>query len=85
VAQELEAKALLLQSRLDDVQATAEMDEAIGRTPQLECFVADRPARVPVPMTAHTSNSSFSKPREAAQAGLSWSIVLNPRGPPPRI
>jgi outer membrane protein TolC len=34
VAQELEAKALLLQSRLDYVQATAEMDEAIGRTPQ---------------------------------------------------
>jgi outer membrane protein TolC len=34
VAQELEAKALLLQSRLDYVQAAAEMDEAIGRTPQ---------------------------------------------------
>ncbi len=33
VAQELDAKALLLQSRLDYVQATAEMDEAIGRTP----------------------------------------------------
>jgi outer membrane protein TolC len=33
-AQELEAKALLLQSRLDYVQAAAEMDEAIGRTPQ---------------------------------------------------
>ena len=44
VAQEIEAKALLLRSRLDDVQATAEMDEAIGRTPQLECFVADGPA-----------------------------------------
>jgi outer membrane protein TolC len=41
VAQDLEAKALLLQSRLDYVQATAEMDEAIGRTPQLECFAAD--------------------------------------------
>jgi len=33
VAQELEAKALLLQSRLDYVQAAAEMDDAIGRTP----------------------------------------------------
>jgi hypothetical protein len=41
VAQELEAKALLLQSRLDYGQATADMDEAIGRTPQLECFAAD--------------------------------------------
>jgi len=34
VAQELEAKAMLLQSRLDYVQAAAEMDEAIGRTPR---------------------------------------------------
>jgi outer membrane protein TolC len=34
LAQELDAKALLLQSRLDYVQAVAEMDEAIGRTPQ---------------------------------------------------
>jgi outer membrane protein TolC len=34
VAQELEAKALLLQSRLDYVQAADEMDEAIGRTPR---------------------------------------------------
>jgi outer membrane protein len=34
VAQELEAKALLLQSRLDFIQAIAEMNEAIGRTPQ---------------------------------------------------
>jgi outer membrane protein len=34
LAQELEAKALLLQSRLDYVQAAAEMDEAIGRTPR---------------------------------------------------
>jgi outer membrane protein TolC len=34
VAQELEAKALLLQSRLDYVQAADEMDQAIGRTPQ---------------------------------------------------
>jgi outer membrane protein TolC len=34
VAQELEAKAVLLQSQLDYVQATAEMDEAIGRTPR---------------------------------------------------
>jgi outer membrane protein len=33
-AQELEAKAVLLQSRLDYVQAAAEMDEAIGRTPR---------------------------------------------------
>ena len=33
-AQELEAKAVLLQSQLDYVQATAEMDEAIGRTPR---------------------------------------------------
>jgi outer membrane protein TolC len=34
VAQELEAKAVLLQSQLDYTQATAEMDEAIGRTPR---------------------------------------------------
>ena len=34
LAQELDAKAVLLQSRLDYVQAVAEMDEAIGRTPQ---------------------------------------------------
>lgn len=34
VAQELEAKAVLLQSQLDYVQAAAEMDEAIGRTPR---------------------------------------------------
>jgi outer membrane protein TolC len=34
VAQELEAKAVLLRSQLDYVQATAEMDEAIGRTPR---------------------------------------------------
>jgi outer membrane protein TolC len=34
VAQELEAKALLLQSRLAYVRAAAEMAEAIGRTPQ---------------------------------------------------
>ena len=34
VAQELEATALLLQSRLDFIQAVAEMNEAIGRTPQ---------------------------------------------------
>jgi hypothetical protein len=33
--QQAEAKALLLQSRLDYVQAAAEMAEAIGRTPQL--------------------------------------------------
>ncbi len=33
VAQELEANALLLQSRLDYVQAAAEMDQAIGRMP----------------------------------------------------
>jgi outer membrane protein TolC len=32
-AQELDAKAVLLQSRLDYVQALDEMDEAIGRTP----------------------------------------------------
>jgi outer membrane protein TolC len=32
-AQELDAKAALLQSRLDYVQAVDEMDEAIGRTP----------------------------------------------------
>src|SRR4030095_1016910 len=34
LAQELEAKALLLQSRLGYVQAAAEMDKAIGRTPR---------------------------------------------------
>jgi outer membrane protein TolC len=34
LAQELEARALLLQSRLDYVQAADEMDQAIGRTPQ---------------------------------------------------
>lgn len=34
LAQELEAKALLLQSRLDYVQAVAEMDDAIGRNPR---------------------------------------------------
>jgi outer membrane protein TolC len=34
VAQELEAKALLLQSQLDYFQAANEMDEAIGRPPQ---------------------------------------------------
>jgi len=34
VAQELEARALLLQSQLDYVQAADEMDEAIGRTPR---------------------------------------------------
>jgi outer membrane protein TolC len=33
-AQELEAKAVLLQSQLDHVQAAAEMDEAVGRTPR---------------------------------------------------
>jgi outer membrane protein TolC len=33
VSQELEAKALLLQSELDYVQAVDEMNEAIGRTP----------------------------------------------------
>jgi outer membrane protein TolC len=33
IAQELDAKALLLQSRLDYVQAADEMDQAIGRTP----------------------------------------------------
>jgi outer membrane protein TolC len=33
-AQELEAKTLLLQSRLEYVQAAAEMDEALGRTPR---------------------------------------------------
>lgn len=33
VAQELDAKALLLQSRLDYVQAAAELDQATGRTP----------------------------------------------------
>ena len=34
VAQELDATAVLLQSKLDYVQAAAEMDEAIGRTPR---------------------------------------------------
>lgn len=34
LAQELEARALLLQSRLDYVQAVDEMDEAVGRTPR---------------------------------------------------
>jgi hypothetical protein len=34
VAQELEAKTLLLQSRLDYVQAVAELDQATGRTPR---------------------------------------------------
>jgi outer membrane protein TolC len=34
VAQELDATALLLQSKLDYVQAAAEMDEAIGRLPR---------------------------------------------------
>ena len=34
VAQELEARALLLQSQLDHVQAADEMAEAIGRTPR---------------------------------------------------
>jgi outer membrane protein TolC len=34
VAQELEARAVLLQSQLDLVQAAAEMDEAIGRLPR---------------------------------------------------
>jgi hypothetical protein len=34
LAQELEAKALLLQSQLDYVQATDEMRLAIGRTPE---------------------------------------------------
>jgi outer membrane protein TolC len=33
LAQELEARALLLQSRLDYVQAAAELDQATGRTP----------------------------------------------------
>jgi outer membrane protein len=33
LAQELEAQTMLLQSRLEYVQATDEMDEAIGRTP----------------------------------------------------
>ena len=33
-AQELEAKAMVLQSRLKSAQASAEMDEAIGRTPR---------------------------------------------------
>jgi outer membrane protein TolC len=33
LAQELEAKAVLLQSRLDYVQAAAELDQATGRTP----------------------------------------------------
>jgi hypothetical protein len=34
LAEELEAKALLLQSQLDYVQATDEMRLAIGRTPE---------------------------------------------------
>src|SRR5262249_25518194 len=34
VAQELEAQAGMLQSRLDYLQAAAEMDEALGRTPR---------------------------------------------------
>jgi hypothetical protein len=34
VAQELEAKAALLQSELEYVQAADEMDEAIGRIPR---------------------------------------------------
>jgi outer membrane protein TolC len=34
LAQELEAKALLLQSRLDYVQAAAELDQATGQTPR---------------------------------------------------
>jgi outer membrane protein TolC len=34
VAQELEARAMLLQSQLDHVQAADEMNEAIGRTPR---------------------------------------------------
>jgi outer membrane protein TolC len=34
IAQELEARALLLQSQLDYLQAADEMDEAIGRTPR---------------------------------------------------
>jgi outer membrane protein TolC len=34
VAQELDANAVLLQSKLDYVQAAAEMDEAIGKTPR---------------------------------------------------
>jgi outer membrane protein TolC len=34
LAQELEAKTLLLQSRLDYVQAAAELDQATGRTPR---------------------------------------------------
>jgi outer membrane protein TolC len=34
LAQELEAEALLLQSRLDYVQAAAELDQATGRTPR---------------------------------------------------
>jgi hypothetical protein len=34
VAQELEAKAVLLRSQRDSVQAAAEMDDAIGRTPR---------------------------------------------------
>jgi len=33
LAQELEAKALLLQSQLDYVQAADEMKQAIGQTP----------------------------------------------------
>jgi hypothetical protein len=34
VAQELKAETVLLQSQLDYVQAAAELDEAIGRTPR---------------------------------------------------
>jgi hypothetical protein len=34
VAQELDAKAILLQSQLDYVQAAAEMDEAVGKAPR---------------------------------------------------
>jgi len=34
LAQELEAKTLLLQSQLDYVQAADEMKQAIGRTPE---------------------------------------------------
>jgi 3-methyladenine DNA glycosylase Tag len=58
------------------------MDEAIGRTPQLECFVADGPAES---TDTHDRTHFEFLILEAAQAGLSWSIVLNPLGPPPRI
>jgi hypothetical protein len=34
LAQELDAKAQLLQSRLDYVEAVADLDQATGRTPQ---------------------------------------------------